>query len=579
MEALRTEQAAKIAQLKANVGERFAQVQATNEAAMNDQRQAFEEQINSLTAERDALLAEQRAFQAAGDTAQEGAVAELKTCKEELAAYKDTQMANEERVLGLLEKIDTQQSVVSRSLEAANEAEERLKAYEEEIEALSSELGQATTKVTSSVAALAELEETKKLLEKECIALKEQLSAAEVASHEALSELQSKLATSEEEKQALEVRNSEFNDKARQWREKVKEQKAGDEAKFAAEMDTQREEMKVFTAAAEAANVSLAAKATELAQLQGTLAKVEADHATARKALSDAHEQQIAEYEAAIDELKKDHQEELEALRKTGEEETASQLEAMKATLNEEFAQSRLDLEMELSELQQQMKEQSLETGEKAELSQRKISSLEETVAVLRAELKRLRETANQQPNGSPHILSHSHNNINNSRSGAELDSLLPANSINNTSGMLMGGGGGSPQPFAAQFSPSGLGMGANNNHSLSRGGTGAADGSSQEVADLRRLVTKLRKECAELRAENEHNRRTLTEQTAQLETLLANERRNVGIEYVKNVIFQFLVAGSEDARVLMVPALVTVLEFNEKERLAIQKVMPVRLV
>ena len=96
-----------------------------------------------------------------------------------------------------------------------------------------------------------------------------------------------------------------------------------------------------------------------------------------------------------------------------------------------------------------------------------------------------------------------------------------------------------------------------------------------QELRLMRQQVRELERRNADLASENEHNSKVLVQLTQQLEHLKSNERRSLCVEYIKNIVLQFLCTGNEDARLRMVPAIATALEFNSKEKNDVQKALP----
>ncbi|ORC88617.1 putative MYH7B protein, partial [Trypanosoma theileri] len=95
------------------------------------------------------------------------------------------------------------------------------------------------------------------------------------------------------------------------------------------------------------------------------------------------------------------------------------------------------------------------------------------------------------------------------------------------------------------------------------------------EIRQLRAQLQTLEKENAELKRECDHNNSVLAQYTKDIEVLKAKERVQLSIEYVRNVILQFLCCPNETVRLQMVPAIATVLEFTPKEKMEVQSANP----
>ncbi|CCW60462.1 unnamed protein product [Phytomonas sp. EM1] len=86
------------------------------------------------------------------------------------------------------------------------------------------------------------------------------------------------------------------------------------------------------------------------------------------------------------------------------------------------------------------------------------------------------------------------------------------------------------------------------------------------EIKFMRMKIAELEKENTDLKKSCEHNNKVIVEYTKEIEVMKSNQRVQVSIEYVKNIIYQFLCAN-EDLRMRLIPAIGTVLEFNAKEK------------
>ncbi|RNE96796.1 putative MYH7B protein, partial [Trypanosoma rangeli] len=95
------------------------------------------------------------------------------------------------------------------------------------------------------------------------------------------------------------------------------------------------------------------------------------------------------------------------------------------------------------------------------------------------------------------------------------------------------------------------------------------------EIRQLRVQLQALEKENADLQRECDHNNSMVAQYTKDIEVLKAKERVKQSVEYVRNVILQFLCCSSEEIRLQMVPAIATVLEFSPKEKLDVQRANP----
>ncbi|CBZ24462.1 conserved hypothetical protein [Leishmania mexicana MHOM/GT/2001/U1103] len=83
-----------------------------------------------------------------------------------------------------------------------------------------------------------------------------------------------------------------------------------------------------------------------------------------------------------------------------------------------------------------------------------------------------------------------------------------------------------------------------------------------------------LMKENAELKRENAHNNAVIAQYIRELEGYKANERVQLSIEYLRNIVQQYLCAA-EDLRPKMIPAICTVLEFSSKQKEDVQTANP----
>ncbi|RNF04350.1 putative MYH7B protein, partial [Trypanosoma conorhini] len=104
------------------------------------------------------------------------------------------------------------------------------------------------------------------------------------------------------------------------------------------------------------------------------------------------------------------------------------------------------------------------------------------------------------------------------------------------------------------------------------------ANQQSQRDNEIRRLRVQLQaleKMNAELQRQCEHNNAVVAQYTQDIEVLKAKERVQQSVEYVRNVILQFLCCSSEEIRQQMIPAIATVLEFSPKEKLEVQRANP----
>ncbi|CCW67658.1 unnamed protein product [Phytomonas sp. Hart1] len=87
-----------------------------------------------------------------------------------------------------------------------------------------------------------------------------------------------------------------------------------------------------------------------------------------------------------------------------------------------------------------------------------------------------------------------------------------------------------------------------------------------QELRIMRIKIAEIEKENTDLKKSCEHNNKVVIEYTKEIEEMKSNQRIQVSIEYVKNIIYQFLCAN-DNLRMKMIPAIGTVLEFNAKEK------------
>ncbi|KPA76890.1 hypothetical protein ABB37_07282 [Leptomonas pyrrhocoris] len=78
--------------------------------------------------------------------------------------------------------------------------------------------------------------------------------------------------------------------------------------------------------------------------------------------------------------------------------------------------------------------------------------------------------------------------------------------------------------------------------------------------------LEQLAKQNEELKRENAHNNSVIAQYIRELEGYKANERIQIGIEYLRNIVHQYLCAA-DDLRPKMIPAICTVLEFNNKQK------------
>jgi chromosome segregation ATPase len=104
-----------------------------------------------------------------------------------------------------------------------------------------------------------------------------------------------------------------------------------------------------------------------------------------------------------------------------------------------------------------------------------------------------------------------------------------------------------------------------------------AAQQSSRDV-EIRRLqqrIALLEKQSKQYAAECEHNGKTIVQLTKELEAHKVDARRVQGVEYAKNIVLQFLCTPNEERRMLMVPAIATVLEFSSKEKQDVLHALP----
>ncbi|CAJ1018741.1 GRIP domain containing protein, putative, partial [Leishmania shawi] len=81
-------------------------------------------------------------------------------------------------------------------------------------------------------------------------------------------------------------------------------------------------------------------------------------------------------------------------------------------------------------------------------------------------------------------------------------------------------------------------------------------------------------KENDKLRQENAHNNAVIAQYIQELEGYKANQRVQVSIEYLRNIVQQYLCAA-EDLRPKMIPAICTVLEFNNRQKEDVQLANP----
>ncbi|KEG12262.1 putative MYH7B protein [Trypanosoma grayi] len=95
------------------------------------------------------------------------------------------------------------------------------------------------------------------------------------------------------------------------------------------------------------------------------------------------------------------------------------------------------------------------------------------------------------------------------------------------------------------------------------------------EMRHLRAQLLAMEKENVEMKRECEHNNSVIAQYTKDIELLKAKERVQLSVEYVRNVILQFLCCSNEEVRMQMVPAIATVLEFTAKEKMDVQSANP----
>nr|CCC95338.1 unnamed protein product [Trypanosoma congolense IL3000] len=95
------------------------------------------------------------------------------------------------------------------------------------------------------------------------------------------------------------------------------------------------------------------------------------------------------------------------------------------------------------------------------------------------------------------------------------------------------------------------------------------------EIRQMRTHIDKLEKENAVLKRECEHNNSVIAQYTKDMEVFKAKERVQLSIEYVRNVVLQYLCCSSEEMRFKMIPAIATVLEFSAKEKMNVRSANP----
>jgi type I site-specific restriction endonuclease len=91
--------------------------------------------------------------------------------------------------------------------------------------------------------------------------------------------------------------------------------------------------------------------------------------------------------------------------------------------------------------------------------------------------------------------------------------------------------------------------------------------------------TTALKQELAALkeamRRQSAESDRALTRLSRELEARKVDARRIESLDYVRNVVVQFIMSQTDEIRQKMIPAIVAVLEIGPKEREAIQRVNP----
>ncbi|CBH17695.1 hypothetical protein, conserved [Trypanosoma brucei gambiense DAL972] len=95
------------------------------------------------------------------------------------------------------------------------------------------------------------------------------------------------------------------------------------------------------------------------------------------------------------------------------------------------------------------------------------------------------------------------------------------------------------------------------------------------EIRQLQANVQALERENAVLRRECDHNNSVVAQFTKEMEVLKTKERVQLSVEYVRNVVLQYLCCSCEEMRMKMVPAIATVLEFTAKEKRDVQSANP----
>ncbi|KPI85540.1 hypothetical protein ABL78_5421 [Leptomonas seymouri] len=102
----------------------------------------------------------------------------------------------------------------------------------------------------------------------------------------------------------------------------------------------------------------------------------------------------------------------------------------------------------------------------------------------------------------------------------------------------------------------------------------GRPDSQGGPMRSSKAKLEQLMKQNEELRRENAHNNSVIAQQIRALESYKANERVQIGIEYLRNIMHQYLCAA-DDLRPKMIPAICTVLEFNSTQKGDVQAANP----
>ncbi|KAH8609453.1 GRIP domain [Trypanosoma vivax] len=95
------------------------------------------------------------------------------------------------------------------------------------------------------------------------------------------------------------------------------------------------------------------------------------------------------------------------------------------------------------------------------------------------------------------------------------------------------------------------------------------------DVRQLRVKLDALERDNMQLKRECEQNCATIAQYNREMELLRAKERVQLSVEYVRNVILQYLCCSREEVRTKMIPAIAAVLDFTPKEKMDVQSANP----